>query len=207
MEMSMDGTTTRRRRCSHCGELKTEVLGRQRLCEDCEQDMTYCQVCDEWCDRTWGDGCRHVQWNDDIGYAGCGSTEVNADAHRESFMALATALRALSCSRYVPSRSEFESRPLLPAMRRLIASDNLWTCWCGPLIGGPPSLDLRYEKKFPKHTSVLTLRTIEPREQLAWGEQIEKMQLGMAWLTSLDSETTKANRLTARWISGILNTQ
>lgn len=200
----MKTTATRRRRCSHCNELKAEVLGRQRLCEDCEQDMTYCQVCDEWRDRTWGDGCRHVQWVGDIGQAGCGSTEIEADAHRESFVILATVLRSLSYSHYIPSRSKFESRPLLPAMQRLIAANNFWTRWCGPLIGGPPSLDLCYEKKFPKHTSVLTLHTIEPNEQLSWGDRIEAMQLGMAWLTSLDSETTKANRITARWIAGIL---
>lgn len=192
-------TKQRRKRCSECGELKHDVLGRQKLCEKCEEDKDYCQVCDEWLDRSWGDGCRHVQWSNEIGCCcGCGTTHISMEAHKDSFMLLLAKL--------TPIEVEFHpEQRLLERMAEEIAANNFWTRWHGPLIGAPPDLEFHYEKDFGTHKSVLSLCDIRYTAQEAWGEEaIEKMQLGMAWLTSLDDKTTEANKLTAYWIRAYL---
>lgn len=188
---------TRRKRCSECGELKGSVAGRQNLCDECEQGRTYCTVCDEWKDRAWGGGCRHVGWSDELGMeCGCGASELTAEDHRDSFALLLSKFAALKVHDW-----DKPPRPLLPDMLTLIEANNFWTTWHGPMIGGPPDLALRYEKVFPTHTANVTLKDIYASEQESWGaEAIEEMQLGMAWLTSLDDTTKDANRITAGWI-------
>jgi hypothetical protein len=187
-------TTTRRRRCSECGELKHNVDGKQRLCEDCEQDRTYCQICNYW-HGAWGDGCRHVQWCAASGCnCGCGTDEIEPDEHRESFYVLLSKFAAMTY--YDFRRGKL---PLLPELRRLIAKNNFWTCWHGPLIGAPPDLALRTQLR---KSCYITWHDIRYTEQEAWGAKaIDAMQLGMAWLCSLDSSKTKAaNALTVQWI-------
>lgn len=198
----METTTQDTQRCSRCKELKDDVQGRQRLCSECEEDMSYCKVCDEWVDRAWGSGCRHVQWDEGCGTeCGCGTFNMEAEDHRESFIALMAVL--------APLKESYTSnpKPLLPRMAELIERNNFWTFWHGPIIGGPPAIDFRYVKKFPKHESVLTLACISGHEQEAWGDEaIDAMQLGMLWLTSLNSETKEANKITAAWIRDFLDT-
>ena len=189
--------TARRKRCSECNELKHDVLGRQRLCEDCEQRMNYCAVCDEW---MYDYNCRHGGWFDAGGYeCGCGTTQIDADAHKQSFMLL--------CEKLAPIEVEFHrEQRLLERMAEEIAANNFWTRWHGPMIGAPPDLCLHYEKDFGTHRSVLALCDIHYTTQEAWGEQaIDEMQLGMAWLTSLDDTTKKANKITVGWIREFLS--
>lgn len=197
----MPATKTRRKRCSECGELKHEVLGKQRLCEDCEEGKSYCTICDEWVDRAWGGGCRHVGWNDALGCeCGCGADSgIDADDHKKSFGEL--------LKRFSPLKDD-EGNPLVPRLLRQIESNNFWTCWHGPLIGSPPDLGLMHKRQFPTHTSCWGFRDIRCSEQEAWGsEAIDAMQLGMAWLTSLDSESAEANKITAGWIREFLSTE
>lgn len=191
-------TIIRRKRCSECNELKDDVAGRQRLCSECEQGKSYCEVCDEWEDRSWGDGCRHVQWDDDGGFeCGCGAEGIKADDHKESFFVL--------LSKLAPLKVYCEDEPLVPEMVRYIKANNFWTFWHGPIIGAPPDLAFKYERIFPKHKSVLTLAEIPCFVQEAWGEEaIDAMQLGMAWLTSLDSKSKEANKITVGWIQEFL---
>lgn len=191
-------TKIRRKRCSECGELKDEVLGKQRLCEDCEQDRDYCRICDYWYSG-YGDGCRHIQWSNELGLlVGSGSDHVEASDHRESFDFL--------LSKFAPLKTwewDGDGKPLLPELRRLIRANRFWTQWHGPLIGGPPDLALRYSVR--GRDCCLELRDIRASEQVAWGEEsIEKMQLGMSWLTSLDSKTKESNRITSEWIEQFL---
>lgn len=190
MTASVTGKLTRRRRCSECGELKDEVLGKQRLCEKCEQDKTYCTVCDYWYSG-YGGGCRHVQWAGCN--CGCGTWDIEPKDHKESFMLLLEKLRPLTCL--------WETRSLLPELLSLIEADNFWTCWHGPLIGAPPALALKFEKDFGTHKGVLELCDISGSQQEDWGEEaIDALQLGMSWLTSLDSKTKDANKITAGWM-------
>jgi hypothetical protein len=187
----------RRKRCSECGELKDDVDGRQRLCEECEQDKDYCHICDEWVDRAWGAGCRHVGWSNEIGCCcGCGTTHINAEAHKESFVEL--------LKRFKPLKDD-KGNPLLPRLAKQIAANNFWTQWQGPMIGGPPNLALRY--RWPgRNDWYPTFADIDPSTQLAWGDEaIEAMQLGMSWLTSLDRKSIQANKITAKWIREFLN--
>jgi len=185
---------TRRKRCSECGELKDDVDGRQRLCERCEEGKTYCQICDEHMNTSWGDGCRHLRWVDGLGNAGCGSTGINAEEHHESFLALLRHLEPLKT---------YDDKPLLPAMQALIAENRFWTQWQGSLIGGPPDLALRYSVKNSDWCP--DLYTIRSATQLAWGEKaIDAMQVGMAWMTSLDERSKAANKLTAGWIDDFM---
>ena len=181
----------RRKRCSECGELKDDVVGRQKLCSECESGMTYCKVCDEWTSRE-GDGCRHVQ--DGCGCnCGCGTWEIDAEAHKESFEVL--------LSKLAPLKDYWGKEPLVPAMLRFIRANNFWTFWHGPLIGGPPALAFKYQEDFGTHKSVLYLADIPASTQIGWGAKaIDAMQLGMSWLTSLDDKTFEANKITAKWI-------
>jgi len=187
-------TPKRRKRCSECGELKEEVLGRQRLCEKCEQDKTYCRICDEW---STDPDCRHVGWSDEHGCCcGCGTWDIDAKDHKESFLVLLDKFSPLTCGYDEP-------KPLLPELLKLIEKNRFWTQWHGPLIGGYPDLALRYSVRGRDYCP--ELRDIRASEQLAWGEEaIEEMQLGMAWLTSLDSKTKEANKITAGWIREFL---
>lgn len=185
-------TQTRRKRCSGCGELKENVEGRQRLCEDCEEGKDYCAICDEWLDRCW-EGCRHVVWSSGL-YVGCGSTLVSPEDHHDSFVVLLQALK--------PLKTMSEGKPLLPALRKQIAKHAFFTQWHGPLIGQAPDLSLRYEAAKDIFCS---LAEIPYEVQEGWGETaIAAMQLGMAWLTSLDDRTKSANKKTAEWIDGFL---
>lgn len=195
-------TTTRRRRCSECGELKPDVDGRQRLCADCEDGKSYCQICDEWKDRAWGGGCRHVGWSDEHGCeCGCGTSDIEPKDHRESFEALLAKFAGMTFYDYKRSAT----LPLLPELRRLIAKNNFWTYWHGPMIGGPPDLGLRTRVR--KDYCPIWC-DISSSEQEAWGDEaIEAMQLGMAWLCSLDSKTKAANKLTVQWIDEFLERQ
>ena len=193
-------TLTRRNRCSYCHELKPDVSPDSKLCESCEQDHTYCHVCDAW-NSPYGNGCRHIGWSDEYGCnAGCGTYDISAEEHRESFDVLLAKFAPL---RYREHEADLplvsNMLPLLPRMRELISENNFWTQWHGPLIGGYPDLALRYE--IPGRDFYPTLRDIRASEQLGWGDEaIEQMQLGMAWLTSLDHKSVDANRLTAQWI-------
>lgn len=189
----MIATKTRRRRCTDCGELKEDVLGRQRLCNECEEEYDYCCVCNEYVGK---DNHRHTGWNDGL-VIGCGSNELDADDHKESFMILVAALDS--------ERTYFNDADLLPTMRDLLRKNNLWTQWHGPMIGGPPDLAIKYEKRFPKHKSVLLVADIRSNIQESWGDDlIEAMQVGMGWLTSLDPESKEANQITADWIDEYL---
>lgn len=200
---------TRRKRCSECGELRHDVLGRQRLCEKCEEGKDYCTVCDEWEDRSCGDGCRHVQWSNECGCnCGCGSDHVEADAHRESFLVLLKHFAPLQVQHMNWDGDNFTYTydPMLPQLLKLIDGNRFWTQWHGPLIGGPPDLALRYSVR--GHDWCPTLRDISATEQLEWGEEaIDQMQLGMSWLTSLDKRTKAANRLTAKWMREFMRAQ
>lgn len=163
--------------------------------------MSYCRVCDEWADRSSGDGCRHVQWCDELGIeCGCGADDGYVDdAHKASFMVLLSKLAPL------PVEFHPEQR-LLERMAEEIEANNFWSRWHGPLIGAPPDLEFHYEKDFGTHKSVLSLCDIRYTTQLAWGEQeIDEMQLGMSWLTSLDDQSKAANKLTAKWIREFLS--
>ena len=77
----------RRRRCRNCGELGDDVPADSRLCRECEESYDYCQICDTW---TYGHGhCLHVTWVDDPGVlAGCGSTHLDWEEHREDVLRL-----------------------------------------------------------------------------------------------------------------------
>lgn len=189
-------TKTRKRRCSECGELKEEVLGRQRLCEQCEDGKDYCTICDEWADRSWGGGCRHVGWNSEDGIsAGCGTDHMDAEDHKESFMLLLDFLAPVT---------EYLDRTK-PAMLKILAcieKNNFWTQWHGPMIGGPPDLSMLHSNGGKgDRFFALTICEVRASQQLGWGDSlIRQMQLGMAWLTSLDAESVKANKLTAGWI-------
>src|SRR4051812_21373188 len=128
-------TITRRKRCSKCNGLSDTVQGRQRLCESCESEMSYCKICDEYEDRAWGGGCRHVGWHDGMS-CGCGTYDVGADDHKESFFVLLKHLAPLK---------DDDGDPLLPRLAKQIAANNFWTQWHGPMIGGPPDLSLKYK--------------------------------------------------------------
>ena len=186
----------RRKRCSQCNELKPadEVIGRQSLCEECESDMSYCTICDWWEDRTWDSSCRHVTWDAETSrYCGSGANNYPAEAHKASFLELLKRLRRI--------KVWDSSEPLLPALAAHLKTNNCWTFWHGPLIGSPPDLDLRYEKDFGTHKNVSTLAEIPSDVQERWGQKaIAAMQLGMAWLTSLDDKSKDANQITAKWI-------
>lgn len=191
-------TKTRRKRCSECGELKDKVLGRQRLCEECEQDRDYCRICDYWHSGR-GNGCRHIQWSNELGLlVGSGSDHIDAKDHRESF--------DLMLSKFAQFKTwewNSDGKPLLPELCRLIKANRFWAQWHGPLIGGYPDLALRYSVRGQDYG--LELRNITSSEQLAWGDEaIEQMQLGMSWLTSLDSKAKQANQITAEWIEQFL---
>lgn len=182
------------KKCGCCEKTKPGVAEDSGLCVSCESEHVYCSVCDEWTSRE-SDGCRHVEWVDEIGYCGCGFTEIAAADHKDSFFLL--------LDRFAPLEETYTDRPkpLIPTMKRLIRANNFWTCWYGPLIGAPPALNLKYKKDFGTHASVLTLCEIQATTQKSWGhEAIESMQLGMAWLCSLDAKSIAANKLTVEWI-------
>ena len=175
----------RRRKCFYCGEMK-EVYPDSKMCDNCEQKHEHCTVCNEWFHYE-SDPCRHLR--------GCGSGR-ETNEFKQSFMLLLKHLSKLK---------DYDDKPLVPAIRRQIRKNNFWTTWHGPLIGRSPDLELRYEKKFPKHKSVLAITNISSETQESWGESdIKEMQDGMKWLTSLDESSTHGNRTTVRWISEFL---
>src|SRR5437763_992142 len=132
----MTTTAQQAKRCTECGEVKDDVLGKQDLCGDCENRMVYCQVCDEYSHE-----CRHVGWINDFGcHCGCGTQDIKADDHKESFVEV---LKALA-----PLKDYWGKEPLVRAMLRFIKANNFWTFWHGPMIGWPPTLGFRYEKDF-----------------------------------------------------------
>jgi len=194
---------TRRKRCSECGELKDDVQGRQKICERCEENMRYCKICDEWT-HIDSEGCRHVGWDSDIGCdAGCGTWDIDADAHKESFMALLACLER--------ETTYIDGFPLLPELLKHIDAGTFWTQWRGPMIGAAPDLTFRYcdgrSDWFP------TFAEISSETQESWGNiqgptpegspmewSLDHLQLGMTWLTSLDEQSTEANKITAGWI-------
>lgn len=65
----------KKKKCKECGKRK-DVYEDSGLCEDCESNLDYCQICDEWQDTHWGNGCRHLQWSSFYGMmGGSGSCE------------------------------------------------------------------------------------------------------------------------------------
>jgi hypothetical protein len=77
----------RRKRCCHCGKLKSDVI--RGYCATCESEQTvWCEVCQERMSQD--DECRHLVWTD-FGYAGAGSNECDYDDCRASFLSLLTA--------------------------------------------------------------------------------------------------------------------
>lgn len=190
MSVQLSTKKSRRRKCSECGKLKHDVFGRQRLCERCEEGKSYCKVCDEWTDHSFGDGCRHAGWSTDSGCeAGCGTHDLETKDHHHSFLELLKRLQPLET---------YGGKPLLPELRALLSKNNFWTQWHGPLIGCAPALSFRYEGAKGWFGF---LCEIPARTQEGWGKDaIESMQLGMAWLTSLDHHSRAANKITVDWI-------
>jgi len=177
----------------------TEKYRPKTLTDVVGQGMEYCQICDWWEERAWGDGCRHVKWTDGIGRCGCGSTETEWSDHRESFLVLLGGLAPLTYEKWV--RRKFVHRPLLPKLRALIRANDFWATWHGSILG-PADLDLRHSFGPDR---AWTLRDIRSSEMEAWGlDAIDASQLGMAWLTSLDDKAVKPNRLTVKWIDEFL---
>lgn len=79
--------------------------GEMVVCEDCDHDFKYCQVCEcrYFIGNSTGDTCRHLHWHDDLGWCGCGSAECSPEQHKPSFFRLldrigATAAQALKHS-------------------------------------------------------------------------------------------------------------
>lgn len=65
--------------------------------------------------------------------------------------------------------------------------------------------DLRYEVPGRDDGWCTWFANIRASTQLDWGDDaIEAMQLGMAWLTSLDDKSKEANKITAGWIREFL---
>lgn len=199
--LSTTSKPVRRKRCSECEELKDDVLGRQKLCFDCEQNMRYCKVCDEWT-HSESDGCRHVGWDNEGGHeCGCGTDHIEAKDHKESFLLVLRKLRPLKGEMH----PDFKSEPLLVPLLRLIEANRFWTCWHGPMIGEPPALALKYTWDNCSTGPYWELCDIPCHVQEKWGRKaINAMQLGMAWLTSLDGKSVEANQLTATWLKEFL---
>lgn len=153
----------RRKRCSECGELKPadDVIGRQKICGDCEEGMHYCSVCDEW----MHDECRHICWSDGGYHVGCGATDVDAEYHKDSFQRLMRLFASMTCSEYAGDGKYIE-KPLLPKLLAEIEANNFWTQWHGPMIGGPPDLALKHDFR---PDCPLDFHDIRSDEQESWG--------------------------------------
>lgn len=185
--MTTKTASKRRKRCSRCEELCHDVIA--GLCSNCESEGDYCTICKEY---QFEDGCRHVTHYDGMTH-GCGSQEAEADDHKESFMLL--------LDRFAKhNERDFNGKQIdtIAEMKRHIGDNNFWTFWHGPMIGRAPDLAL-------KHTvgeNYWSFADIGSREQESWGyDTIEKMLVGMIWLTSLQAATTKAaNKITVEWI-------
>jgi len=180
----MTTTTERRVRCTWCNELTSrddaDHCSEGWVCESCRDYRDYCQICNSYCE------CRHVKWVDEVGLCGCGGTHVDDDDHREEFETLLIFLE--NCV------TVQDREPLLPRLRENLAANNLWTTWFGSLLG-PSDLAIMYECR---PGVAITLADIRAGEMEEW--PVDGLQIGMAWLTSLEPDTKDANALTVKWI-------
>lgn len=172
-------------KCERCGKETEDVI--DGLCEDCEQEMVYCSVCDEHLDED--EACfrhRHVFYDDGL-WLGTGGedTEDRLPQIKASFLALLKKTGMAIPLRDTIRRNEmgFETIHFHGSM---LGSPGLW-CY---LRADDSKHGRDYGDALPARM------TSEEEESLAYGVQ---------WLIGLDNDKTPAaNEMTLAWIDEAL---
>lgn len=189
------------KKCQECGGMDEVIDG---MCEECEQDHVYCDVCKEWHPRD-SDKCRHLYWTD-CGYSGAGSCDGEWDYCKESFFSLLDLLASIprdGREGWGWAR-QTEETCLVSAMESRIAANNFWTFTHGFMLS-MPELDFRQMRPDLGPDVGLAFAVVSsawPRRWIGHHNEIyHAASDGFGWLTTLEADKTpEANAETVKWI-------
>jgi hypothetical protein len=165
------------------------------LCEDCEGNYEWCEVCKEYQD-TDGSGCRHIFWLP-ANFSGSGTCFSGWSYNREDFWGLLDDLAAIPPDEITWCVDDHPD--LVTAIEAQIAVNAFW-CGCRGWIqffSAPPGT-IGDGREFASINE-------EPIEE-AWlarceADEDREVNVGLEWLLSLeDAKTPAANARTVQWI-------
>jgi len=166
----MPVTQERSECCEECGCTLRDNIG--KICPSCDAEYyVYCSVCKKH--QLEDDGCAHVTLTGD-GYAGCGSTDLDAEDHADSFFALLDMIgkeKAIEL-RELLRKHEYDLREAFDRCRYTIGDTFLGATW---LL----SLEVGFTKKADRKTvSWITewLKIGRPYADSARGDQAADTQ-------------------------------
>lgn len=175
-------------KCTECGSTDEVIDG---LCDSCESERVYCNICKVWHSRE-GEECRHLFWTED-GYGGSGATETEPSEWKESFFRLLDRIAAVKDWDW-QGRGD---KTLVDALEVEIGRNAFWTFFHGFMFSRPDIDFVCLRPDLPcGDLAFATLRaeTTEPWE----GTGVDD---GFNWLQSLQADSTpEANALTVEWI-------
>ncbi len=188
------------RECRFCGDplnRNTRSEAWDDLCEDCDGDAEYCTICDDAVDTSSmanaAHACTHLRWDRTCGvWAGCGASDTTADEHRESFRAL---LRRME--RGVPG--------IIGHLRAGFVAHRHDIHTFGSIFGDEAlSFDLPGWGGLVYYEHLLLTGEDGERTDESLHDAANEVQLGVAWLLSLDAgKTNDADTLTVSWIDAM----
>lgn len=195
--------------CRDCSSTEDVIDG---LCEECSQNYEWCAVCHKDVSRD-GNYCRHLSWTDGIGHVGAGTYEGDWDYCRESFHALLDLLAMIpQCATRDADergwlgwrdRDDGAADDLVTEIERWLVRDNFWTFLHGSMFG-TPDCDFRHERRKSDGWCPPFAELNSSWVNVWLSECPEKYEAaadGFKWLTTLESQKTKAaNARTVRWI-------
>jgi hypothetical protein len=179
-----------RPKCEECGSTKNVING---LCESCEEDHVWCNVCERWF-STEGETCRHVFWTD-CGWYGAGQYEGDWDNSKEPFWAFLDVMAKV----VDPCVDDYPD--LVTGIESEIRKDAFWTRLEGFMLSTPDLLFYRLRPDLPRHDGKITCLSFARIRPSQIERDDSAVADGFAWLQSLCADETKAaNRRTLIWI-------
>ena len=171
--------------CRDCEEVKPEL--ENGLCEDCSENYTYCCICNN--DQHKDDTCRHLYWDNTIGWwHGAGSDYIDWEAVAEN-------MGLLLSDAGVPF-----ARLLLGWLCR----DELHLFWRCDCLGGGGSVENRVRGAAFR----VDILSIFEADIQRYGNAHEMEQAdALWWLASLSPQVTTERFRTAHIVSAWIQTQ
>lgn len=198
-------TTEATPRCRDCDAPIDPTVDDRGLCEECEGNYEWCEVCREY-QGTDGSECRHIFYASWGEWVGAGSYSGGWNSCREEFWGLLDALAAVPPEKVDWLKAEDPGRDLVTAIEAEIAANTFWLrsgAFCLHFYKLRPDLpNLRPGDGLPFASVDEDSLDDDSEDQDEDGAIDDSdIDIGLGWLSSLeDAKTPAANARTVQWI-------